>query len=535
MKRPKIIFVTGGIISGIGKGASAASISFLLRSRGYRIFPIKMDPYLNKDAGTMNPYQHGEVFVTEDGAETDLDLGHYERFLNMNLDKFSNFTTGSVYSTVMDLERHGDFLGKTIQIIPHVTNEIKRRIIKPAEEKKADIVVIEIGGTVGDIEEEPFLEAARQIYGEYGEENVLFIHVVKIDYVFPSEEEKTKPIQQSVRTLREVGIHPDFLIVRCKNEFDGEIKEKISMFTNVPLDHIVEAPNAGSIYEIPLNFRKKRLDENILKSLALPVKKSDITPLQQRIKKMKGVTKTVKIGLVGKYVVNPDAYLSVIEAVKHEALEAGVKADIVQVDSERDDVLKHVKNLDGIIVPGGFGRRGIEGKIKAIKYARENKLPFLGLCLGLQVAVIEFARHVAGLGRANSTEFDSRTPNPVIDIMPSQKSVKDLGGTMRLGSWDMELVKGTRAYEIYGGPSAKERHRHRYEVNPAYHDVLEKNGLVFSAWSKDDDRLVDMVELPDHPFFVGTQAHPEFKSRFLVPHPLFVAFMRAAARKNLKS
>ena len=535
MKRPKIIFVTGGIISGIGKGASAASISFLLRSRGYRIFPIKMDPYLNKDAGTMNPYQHGEVFVTEDGAETDLDLGHYERFLNMNLDKFSNFTTGSVYSTVMDLERHGDFLGKTIQIIPHVTNEIKRRIIKPAEEKKADIVVIEIGGTVGDIEEEPFLEAARQIYGEYGEENVSFIHVVKIDYVFPSEEEKTKPIQQSVRILREAGIHPDFLIVRCKNEFDGEIKEKISMFTNVPLDHIVEAPNAGSIYEVPLNFRKKRLDENVLKSLALPIKKSDITPLQRRIKKMKGITRTVKIGLVGKYVVNPDAYLSVIEAVKHAALEAGVKADIVQVDSERDDVLKHVKNLDGIIVPGGFGRRGIEGKIKAIKYARENKLPFLGLCLGLQVAVIEFARHVAGLGRANSTEFDSRTPNPVIDIMPSQKSVKDLGGTMRLGSWDMELVKGTRAYEIYGGPSAKERHRHRYEVNPAYHDVLEKNGLVFSAWSKDDDRLVDMVELPDHPFFVGTQAHPEFKSRFLVPHPLFVAFMRAAARKNLKS
>lgn len=283
---------------------------------------------------------------------------------------------------------------------------------------------------------------------------------------------------------------------------------------------------------MPLNFRKKRLDENILKSLALPIKKSDIAPLQRRIKKMKGITRTVKIGLVGKYVVNPDAYLSVIEAVKHAALEAGVKADIVQVDSERDDVLKHVKNLDGIIVPGGFGRRGIEGKIKAIKYARENKLPFLGLCLGLQVAVIEFARHVAGLGRANSTEFDSRTPNPVIDIMPSQKSVKDLGGTMRLGSWDMELVKGTKAYEIYGGPSAKERHRHRYEVNPVYHDVLEKNGLVFSAWSKDDDRLVDMVELPDHPFFVGTQAHPEFKSRFLVPHPLFVAFMRAAAKRK---
>ncbi len=532
MKRPKIIFVTGGIISGIGKGASAASISFLLKSRGYRVFPIKMDPYLNKDAGTMNPYQHGEVFVTEDGAETDLDLGHYERFLNMNLDKFSNFTTGSVYSTVMDLERHGDFLGKTIQIIPHVTNEIKRRIVKPAEEKKADIVIVEIGGTVGDIEEEPFLEAARQLYGEYGEENVLFIHVVKIDYVFPSEEEKTKPIQQSVRLLRESGIHPDFLIVRCKNEFDGEIKEKISMFTNVPLDHIVEAPNAPSIYEVPLNFRRKKLDENILKSLALPVKKLDITPLQRRIRKMKGITKTVKIGLVGKYVVNPDAYLSVIEAVRHAALEAGVKADIVQIDSERDDVLRKIKNLDGIVVPGGFGRRGIEGKIKAIKYARENKLPFLGLCLGLQVAVIEFARDVCGLQRAQSTEFDPRTQNPVIDIMPSQKNVKDLGGTMRLGSWNMELVKGTRAYEIYGGPFAKERHRHRYEVNPAYHDVLEKNGLVFSAWSKDDDRLVDMVELSDHPFFVGTQAHPEFKSRFLVPHPLFVAFMKAAARKK---
>ncbi len=531
-KKPKIIFVTGGIISGIGKGASAASISFLLKSRGFKVLPIKMDPYLNKDAGTMNPYQHGEVFVTEDGAETDLDLGHYERFLNMNLDKYSNFTTGSVYSHVMDLERHGDFLGKTIQIIPHVTDEIKRRIIQPAEEKKVDIVVIEIGGTAGDIEEEPFLEAARQIYGERGEENVAFIHVVKIDYVFPSEEEKTKPIQQSVRTLRETGIHPDFLIVRCKQEFDGEIKSKIAMFTNVAVDHIIEAPNVGSIYEIPLNFRKKRLDENILKKLDLAVRKLDILALQRKIRKMKRLTKTVRVGMVGKYVVNPDAYLSVIEAVKHAALEVGVKAEVVQVDSEKDNILRKIKELDGIIVPGGFGRRGIEGKIKAIKYARENKMPFLGLCLGLQVAVIEFARHVCGLRRANSTEFDARTPNPVIAIMPSQKDVKDLGGTMRLGAWAMGLVKGTRARELYGKDTVDERHRHRYEVNPEYHDILEKNGLVFSGWAKEDERLVDMIEIPEHPFFMGTQAHPEFKSRFLAPHPLFVGFMKAAARRK---
>ncbi len=531
-RRPKIIFVTGGVISGIGKGASAASISSLLKSRGYKIFPVKMDPYLNKDAGTMNPYQHGEVFVTDDGAETDLDLGHYERFLNMNLDRYSNFTTGSVYAHVIDLERHGDFLGKTIQIIPHVTDEIKRRIVKPAEDKKADIVVVEIGGTVGDIEEEPFLEAARQLSGECGEENVSFIHVVKIDYVFPSEEEKTKPIQQSVKLLREAGIHPNFLIVRCKQEFDGDIRSKIAMFTNVRPDHIIEAPNASSIYEVPLNFRKKRLDENILKSLRLPVKRLDIALLQRKVRKLRRIAKSVNIGLVGKYVMNPDAYLSVVEAIKHAALAAGVKANIIQVDSEKDNIIGKMKDFDGIVVPGGFGKRGIEGKIKAVKYARENKVPFLGLCLGFQVAVIEYARHVCGLTRANSTEFDPRTPNPAIDIMPSQKNVKDLGGTMRLGAWDMELVKGTKARDLYGKDVVSERHRHRYEVNPEYHDVLEKNGLVFSGWAKDDDRLADMIEIPSHPFFVGTQAHPEFKSRFLVPHPLFVGLLKAAARKK---
>ncbi|MCL4400110.1 CTP synthase [Patescibacteria group bacterium] len=531
-KKPKIIFVTGGIISGIGKGASVASISFLLKSRGFKVLPIKMDPYLNKDAGTMNPYQHGEVFVTDDGAETDLDLGHYERFLDINLDKFSNFTTGSIYSTVMELERHGDFLGKTIQIIPHVTNEIKRRVIKPAEEKKADVVVVEIGGTVGDIEEEPFLEAARQIYGEYGKENVAFIHVVKIDYVFPSEEEKTKPIQQSVRLLRESGISPDFLIVRCKKEFDGDIKEKVSMFTNVAVNHIIEAPNVSSIYEIPQNFKRKKLDENLLKRLDLPIRKIDVNGLEKRIRKMRLLKKVVNIGLVGKYVVNPDAYLSVTEAIRHGAVEAGVKVNIIEINSERDNVINKIRGLDGIVVPGGFGRRGIEGKIKAIKYARENNVPFLGLCLGLQVAVIEFARNVCGLKKANSTEFDLRTPNPVISLLPSQKNIKNMGGTMRLGAWEMKLVKGTKARELYGKDVISERHRHRYEVNPEYHDILKKGGLIFSGWSKDDERLVDMVELMDHPFFVGTQAHPEFKSRFLVPHPLFVAFMKAAAKKK---
>ena len=530
--KPKIIFVTGGIISGIGKGVTAASLGCLLKSRGFKILPIKIDPYLNQDAGTMNPYQHGEVFVTNDGAETDLDLGHYERILNLDLDRFSNFTTGAVYAKVMELERKGDFLGKTIQIIPHVTDEIKARILKPAREKNVDVVIVEIGGTVGDIEEEAYLEAARQIFGELGPENVIFIHVVKIDYVFPSEEEKTKPIQQSVRILRTSGIVPNFLIVRAKKNFGFEIKEKISLFTNVPLENIIEAPNVSNLYEIPLNFLNKNLDKIVLKKLGLPERPINLEHLRKKVKKLKSLKKEITIGLVGKYVSNPDAYISVEEALKHAGVEVGVRVNILKINSEEKQLTKKLKTCQGIVVPGGFGKRGIEGKIKAVKYARENRVPFLGLCLGLQVAIIEFARNVCGLKRANSTEFDKNTPYPVISILPSQQNVKNLGGTMRLGEYKMSLIKGSLAYKLYQSETALERHRHRFEVNPEFHEILSRYGLVFSGWSVDDERLVDIIELENHPFFVATQAHPEFKSRLLTPHPLFVGFMKAAIQRK---
>lgn len=532
--KPKIIFVTGGIVSGIGKGASAASLGYLLKARGYKILPVKIDPYLNQDAGTMNPYQHGEVFVTKDGAETDLDLGHYERILNMDLEKFSNFTSGTIYKTILEKERKGDFLGKTIQVIPHVTSEIKRRIFLGAKGKKIDIIVVEIGGTVGDIEAEAFLEAARQLYREMGRNNVVFVHTVKIDYIFPSEEEKTKPIQQSVRLLREAGINPDFLVVRCKKDFSLEIKEKIALFTNVPIQNIIAAPNVSNIYEIPLNFYKQKMDKLILKHIKLPLRKIDIDPLKNRLQKIKNIKDEVKIGLVGKYVENPDAYISVCEALKHAGYELGVKVEIVKINSEKEtkNLEKKLKEVSGILVPGGFGKRGIEGKIKAIKYAREKNVPFLGLCLGLQLAIVEFARNVLGLKRANSTEFDKKTPYPVIDILPEQKRIKNLGGTMRLGEYKMSIKKGTLVYEIYKSSFASERHRHRYEVNPRFHKIFLKSDLIFSAYAKNNPKLIDMIELKNHPFFVATQAHPEFKSKFLAPHPLFIAFIKASLRKQ---
>ncbi|MBI5733304.1 CTP synthase [Candidatus Jorgensenbacteria bacterium] len=528
----KFVFVTGGTVSGIGKGVSAAALGTLLNAHGLKILPIKIDPYLNKDAGTMNPYQHGEVFVTDDGAETDLDLGHYERFMGTSLDRFSNFTTGAVYERVIHQERHGDFLGETIQIIPHVTDEIKSRIIGPAKTKRADVVVVEIGGTVGDIEAEPYLEAARQILREYGYGRVAFVHVVKIDYLFPSGEAKTKPIQQSVTLLRARGIQPDFLIVRCKDMLGKDIREKLSLFTTVPRDHIIEARDVSFIYEVPLDFRRFRVDELLLERLDLPLKKGNMRLWQERLRKMKRARRKVTIALVGKYVENVDAYLSVEEAIRVAAAGLGASVNIVHVDAESKSSVSFLKGVAGIIVPGGFGRRGIEGKIEAIRVARENKIPYLGLCLGLQTAVIEFARNVAKLKGAHSTEFDSKTKHPVIMLMPEQERVKMFGGTMRLGSSGISLKKDTIVSKLYGETQVFERHRHRYEVNPKYHQILERHGMVFSGFTTKDKRLVEFIELPKHPFFVSTQAHPEFKSRFLEPHPLFVGFIKAVLKRK---
>ncbi len=426
-KQPNLIFVTGGTVSGIGKGISVASLATLLKMRGLEVVPIKIDPYLNRDAGTMNPYQHGEVYVTEDGAETDLDLGHYERFIDIDLDGRSNFTTGGVYEHVIGLERHGDYLGKTIQIIPHVTDEIKRRIMSVFHSNGADVAVVEIGGTVGDIEAEPFLEASRQMLREYGPNRVIFIHVVKVDYVFPSDEEKTKPIQQSVALLRQRGIQPDFLIVRSKRPLTKDNIEKISLFTNVLPKHVIPAVDVRAIYEVPVNFKHSGFDELILKKFGRRLGKSNFILWRQAVARMVNAKKVIPIALVGKYIEHDDAYLSVEEAVAHAAASAGVKVNLVRLDSERPDLLKRLKEIKGVIVPGGFGKRGIDGKIKAIKFARENNIPFLGLCLGLQTAVIEFARNVCHLGGANSTEFNSRTPHPVIDIMPEQKKNKEQG------------------------------------------------------------------------------------------------------------
>lgn len=523
----KYLFITGGVVSGIGKGITAAAVGTLLRSRGISFFQIKIDPYLNRDAGTMNPYQHGEVFVLKDGKETDLDLGHYERFSGVELDKRSNFTTGGVYHSVLKMERRGEYLGKTIQIIPHVTDEIKRRIVTAGRERKAEVVIIELGGTVGDIEGEPFLEAARQMQYEFGMNRVAFMHVVKIDYIFPSNEEKTKPIQQSVILLRARGIQPDFLVVRCKESVAKDNYKKVSLFTNVPEERIVEACDVKTIYEVPVRFKDAGLDALLIERLGLRSRKNDMKEWRALLRKISRAKKVVKIALVGKYTAHTDSYLSVEEALRHAALHLGVCVEIMRCDADSKNFMRDIKNADGVLVPGGFGRRGGEGKIKAVEYARTHKVPFLGLCLGLQIAVIEFARHACGLKRANSTEFDKRTPHPVVAILPEQLQVKELGGTMRLGAQGIILKKESKAEALYGARKVHERHRHRYEVNPDYREALESNGLVISGTAERASHLVDMIELEDHPFFVGTQAHPEFLSRFLHPHPLFTGFIKA--------
>lgn len=528
----KYIFVTGGIVSGIGKGTAVASLGSLLKARDIKVSLLKIDPYLNVDAGTMNPFQHGEVFVTDDGAETDLDLGHYERFLDQPLSRLSNFTTGGIYGSVIEKERRGDYLGKTVQIIPHITNEIKRRINLLAKTEKSDVVITEIGGTVGDIESQPFIEAARQFKRDIGTENVLYIHLTKIDYIYPSEEPKTKPTQHSVASLRNLGITPSILIVRCKKPFPQDLRTKIALFCDLPEDWIIAGQNVSSLYEIPLNLEKEGLGKKVAQFFSWK-KKPSLREWEKLIYKIHHPKGKVIIGMVGKYLDHPDAYISIVEGLKHASIAFQKEGVILPIDSEDSyqKMTEILKKVDGIIVPGGFGIRGIEGKIRAIKYAREVGKPFLGLCLGLQTAVIEFARNVCGKKKANSTEFNPKTPDPVIDILPWQKKISNLGGTMRLGSWPCKIKNGTLAQRLYGKSLIHERHRHRYEVHPKYHQILQKEGLIFSGTSL-DQKLVEMIELPSHPFFIATQFHPEFKSRPLRPHPLFKGFISACLKSG---
>ncbi len=528
----KYIFVTGGVVSSLGKGIAASSLGRLLKARGLRVVNQKLDPYINVDPGTMNPFQHGEVFVTDDGGETDLDLGHYERFTGENLRRTSNVTSGSVYMSVIQKERRGDYLGDTVQVIPHITNEIKDRIRRVGEQVGVDVVITEVGGTVGDIESLPFLEAIRQYSNDVGRSNVLFIHVTLVPYIPTSEELKTKPTQHSVAELRSKGIHPDIIIVRSDREIDDNVVKKISLFCDVDPRAVIAAPDASDIYEVPLTLHAGGLDDVVCERLGLVTGPPNLENWKAMVEKARGATDVIAVGIVGKYVDLPDAYLSVAEALRHGAASNGLKLDLRWIPSDELTGLlaeSYLEDLEGIVVPGGFGYRGVEGKIQAIRYARENKIPFLGLCLGLQCAVIEFARGVLGLVDANSTEFDATTPHPVIDLMQSQEEVEDMGGTMRLGLYAAKLAEGSLVRELYGDSLVYERHRHRWEVNNRYRKDLESAGLRLSGLSPDDN-LVEYIELIDHPFFVATQAHPEFRSRPDDAHPLFSGLARAAAK-----
>lgn len=532
----KFVFVTGGVASSLGKGITAASLGRLLKARGLKVALQKIDPYLNFDAGTMNPYQHGEVFVTEDGAETDLDLGHYERFVDINLTRKSNVTTGQIYGSVIEKERRGEYLGQTVQVIPHITDEIKLRIREVAEEWDADVTIVEIGGTVGDIEGLPFLEAARQFKLDFGAENVLYLHVTLIPTVAGGEL-KTKPTQHSVRELRSIGIQPDGLVCRTPLPLTEEMKRKISLFCDTPKDAVFEAVDTDFIYEVPLMLEEQGMARWVMQRLGLTDGEPDLSDWHELVRRGRNPVDEVNIAMVGKYVQLRDAYLSVIEALKHGGFAHQVLVRIHWVDAERltnETAPLLLKGVDGIVVPGGFGYRGIEGKIAAIRYARENGVPFLGLCLGLQCAVIEFARNVCGLTEANSTEFDEKTSHPVIALMDEQRRVVQKGGTMRLGAYPCFLKPETRIAEIYKKHLVYERHRHRYEVNPRYHEILERHGMVLSGISP-DGKLVEAIELPDHPFFVSTQFHPEFKSRPNRPHPLFTAFIGASIKQKAKT
>jgi CTP synthase len=526
----KFILVTGGVVSGLGKGITAASIGRLLKSRGFRVAIQKIDPYLNVDPGTMSPLEHGEVFVTEDGAETDLDIGHYERFIDENLTRDHNITTGQVYDAVIQQERRGDFLGRTVQVIPHVTNEIKARIRRVAERSQADVVITEVGGTVGDIESLPFLEAIRQLRADVGRDDTVYVHVTLVPYVDKSGEQKTKPTQHSVKELRSIGIQPDIIVARSERPLSREMREKIALFCDVEPAAVIENVDVRTPYEVPLLLESEGLGDLLVRRLGLPPRAPELDDWQRIVDRITDPAKTVTVGIVGKYVGLRDAYISVVEALVHAGAANDTRVDIRWCNAEEvleqgaEETLAH---CDGILVPGGFGPRGIEGKIAAIRYARENGVPFLGLCLGLQLAVIEFARNVCGIREAHSTEFVPDTPAPVIDLMPEQKRVRLMGGTMRLGSFLCRIKPGTAAARAYATLEVRERHRHRLEVNPAYLDTLEAHGLVASGfWS--EAGLVEIVELPSHPWFVATQFHPEFKSRPNRPHPLFVAFVAAA-------
>jgi CTP synthase len=525
----KHIFVTGGVASSLGKGISASSLGRLLKSRGLRVTMQKLDPYINLDPGTMNPFEHGEVFVTDDGGETDLDLGHYERFIDEPLSRDSNATTGSIYSAVLAAERRGDYLGKTVQVIPHITDEIKRRISRLAGDD-VDVVITEIGGTVGDIEILPFLEAIRQFRLDAGRDNVCYVHVTLVPFIGPSGEQKTKPTQHSVTELRSRGIQPDVIVCRSEHPISDGLKKKISNLCDVPIEAVVNAADARNLYEIPLVLHEEGFDDVVVAHLGLPDVEADLAEWERLVERIESATRTVRIGVIGKYVSLPDAYLSVVEALKHGGFHHGTNVEIEWVQAEEVEgmlVGGRLHDLDGIVIPGGFGERGTEGKIAAAGYARENLIPCLGLCLGLQMMVIDYARNVLGLAGANSTELDPATPHPVIDLMEAQRGVTDLGGTMRLGAYIAELEPGSIVAEAYEKTVVSERHRHRYEFNPRYRGKLEGSGLRASGTSP-DGRLVEFVELTGHPFYVGTQAHPEFKSRPNRPAPLFREFIAAA-------
>jgi len=536
-KQTKYIFVLGGVISGLGKGIAAASIGYLLKSAGLKVSIIKLDPYLNVDPGTMNPYQHGEVFVLDDGSETDLDLGHYERFIDVDMSKNNNATTGQIYSTVLNRERKGDYLGATIQVIPHITDEIINRIREVNKPRKYDVVICEVGGTVGDIESLPFLEAIRQLSLEVGYHNHVLVHVTLVPYIKASEELKTKPTQHSVMKLREIGLTPDFIFCRTDRKLTKSVRDKLALFCNVSPDHVIEGLDVPSIYEVPVVLHKQEMGQEIMDRMELS-SKPNIEYLEKFIHRFKNPTHEVNIAMCGKYTELPDAYKSILEAFVHSGVENNASVNVKWVNTEKiyndADAAKAFKNIDGILIPGGFGSRGSEGKILASKFARENNVPFLGICLGLQCAVIDFARHVCGLDGANSTEFNRRTKYPVIALMESQRAIKRKGGTMRLGAYDCELKSGTKAYKAYHKKKISERHRHRWEVNNRYRTKLEKNGLVFSGVNTELN-LVEMIELKNHPWFVAGQFHPELKSRVSAAHPLFRDFVGSAVQYHLKS
>ena len=526
----KFIFVTGGVVSSLGKGITAASLGRLLKNRGLNVTIQKFDPYINLDPGTMSPYQHGEVFVTDDGAETDLDLGHYERFIDINLNKYSNITTGKVYSSVLRKERRGDYNGGTVQVIPHITNEIKERLFLAAKETHADIVITEIGGTVGDIESLPFLETIRQMKRDVGSNNVMYVHCTLVPFIKAAGEMKTKPTQHSVKELRSLGIQPNVIVCRSEMPIPQDMKDKIALFCDIKPEEVIECIDADSLYEIPLMLQAQHLDQIVVDHFQLTTKEADMTDWQALVDQVKSLSKKVRIGLVGKYVELQDAYISVVEAMKHAgyAFDADVEVKWVNAEEVNDaNVAEILADVDGIIVPGGFGDRGVEGKISATKFARENNVPFLGICLGMQLATVEFARSILELQGAHSSELDPNTPHAIIDLLPEQKDVEDLGGTLRLGLFPCKLTPGSKAHQAYGEELIYERHRHRYEFNNEYREQFEAAGFMFSGTSP-DGRLIEIIELPEHPFFVASQFHPEFVSRPQRPQPLFREFIKAS-------